>query len=235
MANIDLAELLNATQAAAAADGNPLRAFLLSEADGDSFRIWVENFSAHGKPATLPLRQYLAQQVALMDELIEEQVNAILHHSRFQKLEASWRSLKKLCDESYLYPDIKLRLLNVSWAEVCKDITRAQDFDQSQLFQRIYNDEFGTPGGEPYGLLIGDYYVSHRPYKGHKYNDLEVLQGLAQIAAASFAPFICGAAPQLFGLDDYQTLGSHLNFQAVFQQQEYVKWRAFRQQEDASS
>ena len=82
MANIDLAELLNATQAAAAADGNPLRAFLLSEADGDSFRIWVENFSAHGKPATLPLRQYLAQQVALMDELIEEQVNAILHHSR---------------------------------------------------------------------------------------------------------------------------------------------------------
>ena len=85
MANIDLAELLNATQAAAAADGNPLRAFLLSEADGDSFRIWVENFSAHGKPATLPLRQYLAQQVALMDELIEEQVNAILHHSRFQK------------------------------------------------------------------------------------------------------------------------------------------------------
>ncbi|MCP5015139.1 MAG: type VI secretion system contractile sheath large subunit, partial [Ketobacter sp.] len=70
-------------------------------------------------------------------------------------------------------------------------------------------------------------------YKGHKYNDLEVLQGLAQIAAAAFAPFICGAAPQLFGLDDYQTLGSHLNFQAIFQQQEYIKWRAFRQQEDA--
>lgn len=233
MANIDLAELLNATQAASGESGNPLQAFLQAADDESGFKTWVQSFCAQGKPTGLSLLQFLAQQVALIDELIEEQVNAILHHKKFQQLESSWRSLKKLCDESYIYPDIKLKLLNISWAEVCKDITRAQDFDQSQLFQRIYNDEFGTPGGEPYGLLVGDYYVSHRPYKGHKYNDLEVLQGVAQIAAASFAPFICGAAPQLFGLDDYQTLGSHLNFQAIFQQQEYIKWRAFRQQDDA--
>lgn len=213
--------------------GNSLALFLKAEEDVEAFRVWVEHFDANPAMRSLPIRQWLAQYIALIDELIAEQVNAILHHDRFQGVEASWRSLKKLCNEAYPYSNIKLRLLNVSWSEVCRDITRAQDFDQSQLFQRIYTDEFGMPGGEPYGLLVGDYYVSHRPYEGHRYNDVEVLQGMSQIAAASFAPFICGAAAQLFGLDDYHSLGSHLNFEAIFQQQEYIKWRSFRQTEDA--
>ena len=230
MTEVDFADVLQATESGAGE--SPLARFLQADDDLDALQLWLQILGNPGSGQP-PLRQFLAQQIALLDELIAEQVNVILHHPRLQRLEASWRSLHKLCQESYPVPDIKLRLLNVSWGEVCRDITKAQEFDQSQLFQRIYNDEFGTPGGEPYGLLVGDYYVSHRPYRGHKYNDLEVLQGLAQIAAASFAPFICGAAPQLFGLDDYQTLGSHLNFQAIFRQQEYIKWRAFRQQEDA--
>ena len=229
-----LADMLNAAQKATDdLSGNALAAFLQCEDDKEAFAIWAQHFEANTATCGLPIRQWLAQQIALIDELIAEQLNAILHHKKFQRLEASWRSLKKLCDESYPYPDIRLRLLNVSWSEICKDIAKAQDFDQSQLFQRIYSDEFGTPGGQPYGILIGDYYVSHRPYTGHNQNDLEALQGMAQIAAASFAPFICGAAPQLFGLDHYDTLGSHLNFQAIFQQQEYIKWRAFRQSEDS--
>lgn len=234
MTNSILADMLSAAQKATDdPSGNALAAFLRCEDDMEAFSIWAQHFEANAATRILPIRQWLAQQIALIDELIAEQLNAILHHNNFQRLEASWRSLKKLCDESYLYPDIQLRLLNVSWSEVCKDIAKAQDFDQSQLFQRIYFDEFGTPGGRPYGILIGDYYVSHRPYKGHPHNDLEALQGMAQIAAASFAPFICGAAPQLFGLDHYDTLGSHLNFQAIFQQQEYIKWREFRQSEDS--
>lgn len=234
MTNTLFAELLNNTQQNADdASSNPLMLFMQAEDEVEAFSIWLEHFQSNPAINHLPVRQWLAQQIALIDELIAEQINAILHHKKLQALEASWRSLKKLCDESYPYPNIKLRLLNVSWAEVCRDITKAQDFDQSQLFQRIYTDEFGMPGGEPYGLLIGDYYVSHKPYEGHRYNDIEVLQGLSQIAAASFAPFICGAAPQLFGLDDYSTLGSHLNFNAIFQQQEYIKWRSFRQMEDA--
>lgn len=228
-----LADLLNTTQAATdRLSANALAAFLQCEDDSESLQLWLQHFDANPASRQLPVIPWLAQQVALIEELINEQLNAILHHPDFQRLEASWRSLKKLCDESYPYPDIKLRLLNVNWNEISKDIAKAQEFDQSQLFQRIYSDEFGTPGGQPYGLLIGDYYVSHRPYPGYPYNDIETLQGLAQVAAASFAPFICGAAPQLFGLDDYQTLGSHLNFSAIFQQQEYIKWRSFRQSED---
>lgn len=228
-----LADLLHATQTATdTTSGNALVAFIQAGDDAESFRHWVQHFESNPATRQLPIRQWLAQQIALIDELISEQLNAILHNPALQRLEASWRSLRKLCDESYPYPDIKLRLLNVNWNEVSKDIAKAQEFDQSQLFQRIYSDEFGTPGGQPFGLLIGDYYVCHRPYPGYPYNDIETLQGLAQIAAASFAPFICGAAPQLFGLDDYQKLGSHLNFSAIFQQQEYIKWRSFRQSED---
>lgn len=231
--NTTLADLLNATQRAAdTTAANPLRAFIQCEDDVESFRLWLTHFDTHANIHQLPIVQWLSRQVALIDELINEQLNAILHNPDLQRIEASWRSLKKLCDESYPYPDIKLRLLNISWNEISKDISKAQEFDQSQLFQRIYSDEFGTPGGQPYGLLIGDYYVCHRPYPGYPYNDIETLQGLAQIAAASFAPFICGAAPQLFGLEDYHKLGSHLNFQAIFQQQEYIKWRSFRQSED---
>lgn len=228
------ADILNNTQGNGDTPSqNPLVLFLQQEDDVEAFRIWAQHFQNNAAIQKLPIRQWLAQQIALIDELIAEQLNAILHHKKMQALESSWRSLKKLCDESYGYSNIKLRLLNVSWAEVCRDITKAQDFDQSQLFQRIYTDEFGMPGGEPYGLLVGDYYISHKPYKGHRFNDIEVLQGLSQIAAASFAPLVCGAAPQLFGLDDYSTLGSHLNFEAIFKQQEYIKWRSFRQTEDA--
>jgi len=233
MASIVLAEILSATQRATTelAD-NALAEFLRNADEVEAFGLWVKNFATDDATRQLPLRQWLARQIALIDELISEQLNAILHQKKFQEIEAAWRSLHKLCEESRPYPQIKLRLLNVSWAEVCRDISRAPDFDQSQLFQRIYTDEFGMPGGEPYGLLVGNYVVSHRPFEGHRYDDIEALQGMAQIAAASFAPFICAAAPQLFGLDDFQNLGSHLNLDGIFQQQEYIKWRSLRQLED---
>jgi type VI secretion system protein ImpD len=212
---------------------NTLKQFLGEKNLKSAFSLWVKHFSDDDQSLSLPVRQWISRQIALIDELINDQLNAIIHHPQYQQLEASWLSLQKLSDLVSDYPGIKLRLLNVSWQEVTKDISRAQDFDQSQLFQRIYTDEFGMPGGNPFGLLIGDYEVSHRPFNGHPYNDIETLQGLSQIAAASFAPFICSATPQLFGLDHFETLGSHINIDAIFQQDEYIKWRAFRASEDA--
>lgn len=171
--------------------------------------------------------------IANIDELVNDQLNLILHHEKFQKLEASWRGLWFLVVQADGAVNIKIRLLDISWAEVVKDIGRALEFDQSQLFKKIYSEEYGTPGGEPYGVIIGDYEISHKVSKKHPLDDVATLDGLAQIAAAAFAPFIASASSELFGVDDFSTLGMPLNLQTIFSQQEYIKWRALRDKADS--
>ena len=173
------------------------------------------------------------RSIAEIDNLINDQLNAIIHNRRFQKLEASWRGLWYLAVQAEGVKNIKIKVLDISWSEVSRDITRALEFDQSQLFQKIYSEEYGTPGGEPYGVLIGDYEISHKPSDTHKFDDLETLSGLAQVAAASFAPFIASASPELFGIDEYATLGQPLNLHNIFAQKEYIKWRSLRDKTDA--
>ncbi len=175
----------------------------------------------------------LHRAIANIDELINDQLNLIIHHERFQKLEASWRGLWFLAVQADGALNIKIRLLDISWAEVVRDISRALDFDQSQLFKKIYSEEYGTPGGEPYGVIIGDYEISHKISKKHRHDDISTLEGLSQIAAASFAPFIAAASSELFGVDDFSTLGLPLNLQTIFNQQEYIKWRALRDKPDS--
>jgi len=165
--------------------------------------------------------------------MINDQVNVIIHHKQFQKLEASWRGLWYLAVQADGIKNIKLKLFDITWAELARDMARALEFDQSQLFQKVYNEEYGTPGGEPYGALIGDYEISHKPSQQHKHDDIATLEGIAQVAAASFAPFITGTSPELFGLDDFSTLGNPLNLHSIFAQKEYIKWRAFRDKKDA--
>jgi len=175
----------------------------------------------------------LNRAIANIDELVNDQLNLILHHEKFQKLEASWRGLWFLVVQADGAINIKIRLLDISWAEVAKDIGRALEFDQSQLFKKIYSEEYGTPGGEPYGVIIGDYEISHKVSKKHPLDDIATLDGIAQIAAASFAPFIASASSELFGVDDFSTLGMPLNLQTIFGQQEYIKWRALRDKADS--
>jgi type VI secretion system protein ImpD len=174
----------------------------------------------------------LQRSIADIDHLINDQINAIIHHPRFQTLEASWRGLWYLAVQAEGIRNLKLKVLDVSWAEVSRDIGKALEFDHSQLFRKIYSEEYGTPGGEPYGVLIGDYEVSHKPSSRHKYDDIATLEGMAQIAAASFSPFIVSAAPELFGLDDFSTLAQPLNLAQIFSQSEYLKWHTFRAQPD---
>ena len=212
----------------------PMLENFLSETDDlSSFHIWVNRIAERAN-AGIPLRLWLSQQISLIDEVINEQINLILHHPDLQALEARWRGLWSLVDTAHEFKKtVKVRVLDVSWREINRDIDRAADFDQTALFQKIYSDEFDIPGGTPYGVIIGDYYVSHRPHEGHPYDDIEILRSLSQIAAASFAPFICGAAPQLFGLDDFSTLGTRINMEQVFSLSEYTAWRSFRSSEDA--
>ena len=171
--------------------------------------------------------------IAQLDHQINDQLNAIIHHKRFQQLEASWRGLWYLAVQMEGVKSAKLKVLDITWAEVSKDISKAMEFDHSQLFQKIYSEEYGTPGGEPYGVLIADYEVSHKPSKNHPHDDITTLEGIAQIAAASFAPFIASASSEMFGLDDFSELRLPLNLQAVFAQSEYVRWRALRNKSDS--
>ncbi len=172
--------------------------------------------------------------IARIDELIIDQVNAILHHAKFQRLEASWRSLESLVDCAFGTKNIKIRFLDISWSEIGKDVNRALEFDQSQLFQKIYSEEYDTPGGEPYGVVIADYEVSHKPNPKHRYDDVPTLERLAEIASAAFSPLLINASPELFGMDEaFDYLTHPFALTPIFREQEYMKWRSLRNHPDA--
>ena len=211
----------------------PLQKFLREPDDLFAFEYWLTDICPCPQRENFTVRQWLSRLVAELDEVICDQVNAILHNPRFQRLEASWRGLSMLVNNTPHSDNIKIKLLDVSWRDLTKDIERAPDYDQSGLFHLLYNEEFGTPGGEPFGLVLGDYYVSHRPFAEHPYDDVFTLQGIAHTAAAAFAPFICAATPQLFGVDHYEDLAKPIDFGEVFRQKQYIRWNGLRDLEDS--
>lgn len=208
--------------------------FLLEQDPTKALAFWLKHYEnvSHLKSA-LDIELALNKSIALIDQLINDQVNAIIHHQSFQQLEASWRGLWYLVTQAEASRTIKIRVLDISWGEVSKDIERALDVDQSQLFQKIYSEEYGTPGGEPYGVIIGDYEISHKRSARHPYDDISTLSGMSQIAAASFAPFICSVSSEFFGLDDFSTLGMPINLHSIFAQNEYIRWRSLREKQDS--
>ena len=127
---------------------------------------------------------------------------------------------------------VKVRVLSASWKELARDLDRAIEFDQSQLFAKVYGEEFGTPGGEPFGVLLGDYEIWPRPSADHPVNDVEALQKLSGVAAAAFAPFVAGAHPAMFGVDRFGELDQPLHLAGAFDQMEYFHWNNLRTEED---
>lgn len=214
-------------------DEHWLRRFLEEPDELFAFECLVAASGPVGERQQCSVRQWISVIIAELDELVSLQVNRIIHHRKFQQLEASWRGLTLLVHQAPSAENIRIRLLDLSWKDLSRDIERAPDFDQSGFFHLIYNEEFGTPGGQPYGLLIGDYYIAHRPFDGHPYDDVFTLQGIAHTAAAAFAPFICSAAPQLFGVDSYDDLAKPMNFAEIFRQKQYIRWNSLRDLEDS--
>lgn len=211
-----------------------LTGFLSEKNPEMALRYWIEEFiPSHIKKTPENITHALSRAIADIDDLIDMQVNEILHHPSFQKLEASWRGLWYLVEEADGAQNIRVKMLDISWAEVVKDIGRALEFDQSQLFHKIYNEEYGSPGGEPYGVIIGDYEVCHKVTNNHPHDDISTLDGMAQIAAAAFAPFITSASCEFFGLDSFDELGQPINFDNIFKQSEYIRWRALRDKPDS--
>jgi type VI secretion system protein ImpD len=175
----------------------------------------------------------LHRDIARIDALLNAQVNALLHHERFQRLEASWRGLRYLVEQADGAEGVKVRVLSATWKDLARDFERAIEFDQSSFFRKVYSEEFDTPGGEPFGLLLGDFEVWPRPAAEHPYDDMAVLAALSQVAAAAFAPFVAGVHPAMFGLDDFSELEQALNLPRTFDQLEYLKWKSFRDSEDS--
>ncbi|WP_041590106.1 type VI secretion system contractile sheath large subunit [Teredinibacter turnerae] len=206
--------------------------FLASPASFDSLVSFVNTYFIEPPATAEELYCEIDQIIASIDELVISQLNAILHHPNFQKIEASWRGLWYLVVQAEGVRNLKIKLLNANWLEVTKDIERALDFDQSQLYQKIYSEEYGTPGGEPYGVIIGDYDIHHKPNAQHP-DDISTLDGLADIGSAAFTPFILGASPQLLGSNNFTELGQGSRLGDVFSQSEYIRWRSLREKPEA--
>jgi len=166
-------------------------------------------------------------RIAQIDELLSNQLNAIMHAEAFQALEATWRGLHYLVTNSETGTMLKLRLLNVTQRELLNDLEKATEFDQSILFKKLYEEEYGTFGGYPYGLLIGDYEFGRHP------QDVSLLEKISNVAAAAHAPFIAAASPKLFDMDSFTELGIPRDMAKVFESAELIKWRSFRESEDS--
>lgn len=167
--------------------------------------------------------------VAEIDLKLSSQINAILHHPDFQTMEGAWLGLHHLVSNSETDEKLSIRVLNISKSELGKTLKRFKGaaWDQSPLFKKIYEEEFGAPGGKPFGALIGDYHFDHTP------PDVEIMRGMAQIAAAAHAPFIAGAAPSLMNLGSWQELSNPRDLSKLFTTAEYAAWHSLRQSEDS--
>jgi type VI secretion system protein ImpC len=167
--------------------------------------------------------------IAEIDKKLTEAVNGILHHAEFQSLEGAWRGLHHLVSKTETDEKLKIRVLNISKTEVGKTIKKFKGalWDQSPLFKKLYEEEFGAPGGQPFGAIVGDYHFDHTP------PDVEILKGLAQIASAAHAPFISGAAPSVMNLSSWQELSNPRDVSKLFTTAEYAAWNSLRASEDA--
>jgi type VI secretion system protein ImpC len=166
-------------------------------------------------------------RIAQIDKLISDQLNEVMHAEAFQRLEASWRGLHYLVHQSETSERMKIRVMNASKKDLLKDFEKASEFDQSALFKKIYEEEFGMFGGAAYGALLGDYEFSNHP------QDMALLEEMSHVAAAAHAPFISAASAQLLNLDGFTDIGNPRDLAKIFQSVEYAKWKSFRDSEDS--
>jgi len=167
--------------------------------------------------------------MAVIDQKLTEQLNVIMHHEDFRSLEGAWRGLHYLVNNTETDEMLKIRVFNISKKDLQKTLKKFKGtaWDQSPVFKKVYEEEYGQFGGEPYGCLVGDYYFDHGP------QDTEMLGEIAQISAAAHAPFITAAAPTLMNMDSWQELSNPRDLTKIFQTAEYASWRSLRDSEDA--
>ena len=169
----------------------------------------------------------LDARVAELDRLISDQLSEVMHSADFQKLESTWTGLHYLCKHTSTGAGMKIQVFNATKKELVKDFKTAIDFDQSALFKKVYEEEFGTFGGAPFGALVGDFEI------GRGAEDMYFVEQMSHVAAASHAPFLSAASAELFGLEGFTDLGKPRDLSKVFDTVDYAKWKSFRESEDA--
>jgi type VI secretion system protein ImpC len=167
--------------------------------------------------------------IAEIDKRLSDQVNRIMHHQDFQNLEGSWRGMHYLVNNTETDEMLKIKVFNISKKEMHKTLNKFKGtaWDQSPVFKKIYEHEYGQFGGEPFGCLIGDFEFDHRP------TDIEFLNGIAEVSAAAHVPFIAAAAPSLMNMETWQELSNPRDLTKIFQTPEYASWRSLRESEDS--
>ncbi len=165
--------------------------------------------------------------IAAIDKKLSAQLDEILHHEQFQKLESSWRSLKFLVDRTDFRENIKIEMLNVSKDDLLADFEDAPEIPKSGLYKTVYTSEYGQFGGKPYGMLVGNYEFDAGP------QDMKLLQYVASVAAMAHAPFFAAVSPKFFGLDDYNPLPNLKDIKSILEGPQYIKWQSFRESEDS--
>lgn len=210
-----LQQLVSATKQTPEADAKDMLVSLVEEAQKGVVK-WDKN-----------LLITINAAINNLDSLISKQLATIMESKPYRELEGAWRGLSYLVMNTETGTSLKIKVLNIAKKELQRDLEKAVEFDQSQLFKKIYENEFGTPGGEPYGVLIGSYYFSNHP------DDIEMLSKISGVAAAAFCPFISATSPELFGFDSWSELSKPRDLAKIFDSAEYARWRNFRESEDA--
>jgi type VI secretion system protein ImpC len=197
----------------------------------DEAKDLIENLTKQVLSGTVTwdrnLTKTINNAINAIDGLISRQLSEIMHDEKFQKLEGSWRGLNHLVMNTETGTGMKIRMLNISKRELFKDLDSAVEFDQSQIYKKIYESQFGTAGADPYGVMLGDYEFSS------KTEDVELLEKMSSVAASAFCPFIAAASAQMFGLEDFSELSQPRDIAGIFESAEYIKWRSFRDSEDS--
>jgi len=169
----------------------------------------------------------ITARIAEIDRLVSVQLNEVLHNASFQKLEGTWRGLKYLLDQSETSDKLKIRVLNATKTELLRDLQRAPEFDQSALFKKVYEEEFGVFGGAPFAALVGDYEFGRGP------EDIDLLERISKVAASAHAPFLTAANPEMLNLDSFTSIDAPRDMAKIFDNTEYAKWKSFRASEDS--
>ena len=178
-------------------------------------------------PREADIIPFLLRRISEIDELLTAQINEILHHPDFQKLEGSWRGLNYLVMHTETSTRLKIRVLDSSLKDLRDDLTKAIEFDQSALFKKVYEEEYGTFGGAPYSCLVGDFAFTNHP------QDIQFLEHIAGLAAAAHTPFISSVSPLFFNMDKFEDLPLPRDLAKLFESPDYIKWNSFRNLEDS--
>lgn len=213
-----------------------LRRFLDNERD--ALGIWFGSRALAPTADHDVLRGMIDRDVAAIDDLLSEQLDEVLHDAKLQRFEGSWRGLWWLVQGIEPGRRVKVAILPASWRDLDRDVARAAEFDQSGVFRLVYENEFGSPGGEPFGLLLIDHEVSHRPGpRGQSgqapVDDISLMTTLASIAAAAFVPTVFAASPALLGADCFEDLALSSDLTGTLNDPDHARWRAAASREDA--